>query len=133
MGGMIYLKASIVNRYAPMCDWGAATRYFEIGDDLYATRHVDTYENGYALRYDRENWRDKCGWIACAKYDANKWLKWWGPNEQMSARDFEAVWSLSETAVNQPQLYIDGEPWPLLVAEHAREQKRKQKNRRLKK
>jgi hypothetical protein len=54
MGGMLYLKARIA---PPWPEWGDTTRYLEIGDDLYATRHLDLYDNGNALRYDRENCR----------------------------------------------------------------------------
>lgn len=122
---MIYLKARIVQRYPPMCEWGGAIRYLEIGDDHYANRQVDIFENGNSLRYDRERWSDNCDSIGGMKYDAVKWLKWWGPDEKIAATEFETAWSLAEMAPNQPQAYCcDAGTWPMLLAE----QKRRQRN-----
>src|SRR5688572_27010456 len=113
---MLYLKANIVQRYEPRSNWGSARLYLEIGDDLYATRNVEIYENGNALRYDRNNWIDGAGTIGDMKYDAKKWLKAWGPDERISAYEFEAAWMLAGNAPNQPQAYSDkAGSWPMLI------------------
>jgi len=121
MIGMIYLKATIMQHYEPQSAWGSATRYLEISEDLYASRQVDIYENGNALRYDRANWMDEFDSIAGAKYDHDRWVKAWGPDEKITATEFEAAWRLAESAPNQPQAYRnEAGPWPMLLAEQKR-------------
>jgi hypothetical protein len=75
-----------------LASWGRFTRYIEIGDDLYATRHVDSYVNGNSLSYDRSHWIDDYGMLADMRYDEKKWTRWWGPQREISAEDFESVW-----------------------------------------
>jgi hypothetical protein len=119
---MIYLKKTIVQRYEPMSAWGVCTSYLEIGGDLYAMRQVDVYENGNALRYDREHWSDDFGAIGGMKCDAQRWQKAWGLDEKITAAEFEAAWALAERAPNQPPTYRgDAGPWPMLVAEQRRQ------------
>jgi hypothetical protein len=92
MGTMLHQKAPGQNReYEPMRSWGAFTRYIEIGDDLYATRHVDAYENGYTLRYDRIHWADGFGILADMRH-SKKCDRWWGPPIEIDPIEFEAAW-----------------------------------------
>ena len=64
----------------PGAAWGKFTRYLEIGLDRYATRQVDWFENGYALRYDRDHYVDEFGTLADLRYSGN-WTRWW-PDSQ---------------------------------------------------
>jgi len=94
---MLYLK--MTNRaceYEPLASWGTSTRYLEIGDDRYATRHVDAYRNGHFLRYDRSHWVDEFGILADMRYDERKWTKWWGQAARIAAADFESAWQAAE-------------------------------------
>ena len=76
----------------PFRSWAHFTRYLEIDDDLfYPTRHVDVYENGNTLRYDRHHWADDFGILADMKY-SKKWKKWWGPAVEIDQAEFEEVW-----------------------------------------
>lgn len=95
---MLYLKAHNQNPrdYQPMSQWGHFTRYLEIGDDEFAGRHVDLYENGHALKYDRSHWKDRFGMLADMKHDPKKCTQWWGPSVAIDAAEFEAVWKLAE-------------------------------------
>lgn len=112
---MIYLKAfGIQHGREPLSVWGAAVRYLEIAEDSYATRHIDVFENGYAIFYDRINWLDELDSLAAAQYDPVRWLKAWGPSEPSCEDEFNAVWLAAKHAPNQPQAYLDFGPWPIL-------------------
>lgn len=112
---MIYRKAiGIAHRYEPQSGWGTATRYIEIADDEYASRHVEVFENGIALRYDRTNWIDEVDSLASARYDPIRWRKAWGPDHASDAEEFIAAWCFAAEAPNQPQSYLDHGPWPIL-------------------
>lgn len=50
---MFYFFYFVAAGLEPLRGWGRVTRYLEIGDDLFAVRHIDVFENGYALLYDR--------------------------------------------------------------------------------
>ena len=62
----------------PVHSWGRFTRYLEIGDDSYATRQVDQFDNGFYLRYERNHWCDGYGMLADMRYVPKKWEKFWG-------------------------------------------------------
>ncbi len=47
-------------------DWGTFVRYIELGDDGFALRQVDEYQNGRLCRYDRTHWDDQFGTLARA-------------------------------------------------------------------
>ncbi len=112
---MIHRKSiAIVHRYEPQSGWGTATRYFEIAHDKYARRHVEVFENGIALRYDRTNWIDEVDSLADARYDPIRWQKAWGPDHASNAEEFIAAWLSAADAPNQPQSYFDHGPWPIL-------------------
>jgi hypothetical protein len=94
--GMYYRKATGQGPYMlePACSWGTYTRYLEIAEDLYASRHVDVFENGYSLRYDRLHWVDDCGMLADALYCARSW----GPAIGIGPAEFEEVWRAAENS-----------------------------------
>jgi hypothetical protein len=106
---VIYTKGSNHNCIIEPCkSWGAFTRYIEIGDDLYPVRHVDVFANGYSLRYDRSHWFDELGMLAQMRYDKKKWEEWWGPSEETSSQEFEAVWRAGESSpVRSMQLDLE--------------------------
>jgi hypothetical protein len=64
----------------------------EIGLDRYATRQVDWFENGYALRYDREHYIDEFGTLADLRY-SSKWKRWWPDSKPIDGSAFERIWS----------------------------------------
>jgi hypothetical protein len=105
---VIYQKAPNQGPYPwePWRSWGRFTRYAEIGDDLYAHRHVDLYENGHLLRYDRTHWVDDFGILAGVRYDEKKFKKWWGPAITIEPVEFEEVW---QAAASSPI-------WPLQLS-----------------
>jgi hypothetical protein len=113
---MIYLRSPGRERdFDPRSAWGDFIRNMEIGDDLYATRHVDVYANGYALRYDRVHWVDEFGMLADARYDERKWNKWWGPFVKISRQEFEDVWQAVERSPTL-SLQLAGEKMSVLGA-----------------
>lgn len=76
----------------PGSTWGPFTRYLEIGVDRYATRQVDWFANGYALRYDRDHYTDEFGTLADLRYSW-KWKRWWPRSQVIDASAFERIWS----------------------------------------
>lgn len=45
-------------------NWGKSSWYFEVGDDGYAVRQIEVYENGQVLKYDESNFEDEYGSLA---------------------------------------------------------------------
>jgi len=87
----------------PACSWGVFIRYLEISDDRYATRHVDLFENGNALVYDRRHWIDDYGMLADARSSKTS-DEYWGA-VSIEEAEFEAVWQSTEK----------GAIWPLQI------------------
>jgi hypothetical protein len=87
-------KASEITppEYEPLQDWGRFTRYLEIGEDLFAVRKVDAFENGFMLRYDRSHWMDRFGSLGLLPYCRVRWEQWWGPSEPVTEQEFNDVW-----------------------------------------
>jgi hypothetical protein len=101
--GSYYEKALDQAPYVlePMCSWGTLTRYLEVAEDLYASRHVDVFENGYSPRYDRAHWVDDFGTLADGLHCARSP----GPAISIGASEFEVVWRAAEhSSVRQLQL-----------------------------
>ena len=73
--------------------WGIFTRYFEVGDDLRSLRHIDVYENGNMLAYDREHWVDDFGMLADAQINRNEKNTLFGLSKEISAEEFITVWN----------------------------------------
>jgi hypothetical protein len=72
-------------------EWGCFVRYLEIGDDSYATRQVDVFENGHALRYDRSHYVDDYGMLADMRW-STRWSEWWPGGQEISPAQFGEVW-----------------------------------------
>lgn len=69
--------------------WGAATYYFEVGEDGWPLRQVEVYDNGPTLRYGPEHEEDKYGQVGQAQLDESEdWAAW-----AITAEDFEQAWS----------------------------------------
>ena len=104
--GVFHQKAPGQYRdFEPFRSWGHFTRYLEIGDDLHPTRHVDVYENGNMLRYDRHHLADDFGILADMKH-SKRWGKWWGPSIEIDQAEFEEAWQAA-TASPTRQEQID--------------------------
>jgi hypothetical protein len=71
--------------------WGRFVRYIELGDDGYATRQVDEYENGYLSRYDRTHWDDQFGTLANFRF-GEAWIRHWGTPIAITQVEFEDKW-----------------------------------------
>ena len=90
----------------PVADWGRFSRLIEIGDDRYAVRHVDAFESGRWLRYDRNHWVDGFGMLADAQFGRREPRSRQWQVVEVANEEFEAAW---EAAGRSPQ-------WPLQVA-----------------
>jgi len=72
--------------------WGKFVRFIELGDDGYALRQVDEFENGYLSRYDRAHWDDQFGSLANFRFGPN-WIRHWGTPLIISQEEFEKKWA----------------------------------------
>src|SRR5262245_41524291 len=70
---------------------GRFVRYVELGDDGYARRQVDEYENGYLSRYDRTHWDDQFGTLANFRF-GEAWIRHWGAPIVITQAEFEDKW-----------------------------------------
>jgi hypothetical protein len=80
----------------PMRSWGAFCRYGQIAEDLYMSRQVDVFENGFALSYDRDHWCDDFGTLGGLRFCRRLWEKAWGPLIEIDRPTFEELWQDSE-------------------------------------
>ena len=83
------------NEFKESVEWGGFIRYVEFGDDAFASRQVDEYENGYLVRYDREHWDDQFGTLADFRY-GKTWVKHWGEPHAITREEFELKWDAAE-------------------------------------
>ena len=83
--------------YVASHDWGTFIRYLEFGNDCFATRQVDAYENGYLARYDREHWYDQFGSLADFRF-GDLWIKHWGQHYVITREDFELKWNEADSS-----------------------------------
>jgi hypothetical protein len=97
----------------PGATWGTFTRYLEIGSDRYVTRQVDWFENGYALRYDREHYVDEFGMLGNLRY-TGRWKRWWPQSESIEAGAFERIWAdaAATAAASLQVLSTERASWP---------------------
>ena len=79
------------NAYA---HWGSATYYYEIGDDLYATRQIEIYENGNILKHDEDNFSDEFGMLTDKPIDPDEFEP-----HVIAEDEFESVWNSSNRFV----------------------------------
>jgi hypothetical protein len=68
--------------------WGAATYYFEVGEDGWPTRQVEVYDAGPVLRYGPGREEDEYGQLGQARLgELEDWAPW-----EVSRNDFETAW-----------------------------------------
>jgi hypothetical protein len=82
----------------PAASWGRFTRYLEICEDLRPARHVDVYEDGHILSYDRVHWIDEFGMLGAAKINRNRKKGLWGQSEEIEPAEFERIWSAARAS-----------------------------------
>lgn len=70
--------------------WGLCTALYEIGDNGYPTRQLESYDIGIALKYDQTHPKDKYGWLEDVALDHDKLLDLGA--EEISAEWFEKCW-----------------------------------------
>ncbi|GAB1544553.1 hypothetical protein NUACC21_72290 [Scytonema sp. NUACC21] len=75
--------------------WGTSTYFMEIGENLYAIRQIEVYENGNVLFYDREHTRDDYGMLNDKKMDKKEIQEF-----EITKAEFELVWN-SKTPINR--------------------------------
>jgi hypothetical protein len=80
----------------PMRSWGAFCRYGQIAEDLYISRQVDVFENGFALSYDRNYWCDDFGMLGGLRFCRRQWEEAWGPLIEIDRPTFEQLWQDSQ-------------------------------------
>jgi hypothetical protein len=68
---------------------GAATYFFEVGDDGWPTRHVEIHDDGPTRLYGPDRTEDEYGQLGDARLDAFEGLARWA----ISAAEFEQGWS----------------------------------------
>lgn len=76
----------------PVALWGTFTRYWEVGEDLWALRQVDVFRNGNALSYDHCHWMDAFGMLGDARINRNRKEGSWGRAVEIDAAEFEHWW-----------------------------------------
>ena len=78
-------------------EWGEFSSYVEVGDDQYAIRQVELFDNGNVLRYDREHWCDDYAMMAALKFSRKpKWSVYFLGAELINPPEFEKVWRIAE-------------------------------------
>src|SRR5262249_59651356 len=77
----------------PLVLWGRFARYLEVGEDARALRHVDVFESGPILSYDRSHWVDGFDMLADARIKRLRKQGQWGPSREIPAAEFERIWA----------------------------------------
>lgn len=68
--------------------WGAATYYFEVGEDGWPIRQLEVYDAGPVLRYGPGREEDEYGQLRQARLDElEDWAPW-----AISQNEFEKAW-----------------------------------------
>jgi hypothetical protein len=92
---MLYFEAPgwCLRRDFVAAEWGEFVRYLEVGDDQYAVRQVELFDNGNVLRYDRAHWCDDFGQLLGLRFSRKpKWAANFPGAELIAATEFERVW-----------------------------------------
>jgi hypothetical protein len=103
---MFYQKAADQGPYLLEASrsWGRFIRYLEFGDDLHAVRHVDQFENGQLLSYDRSHWIDDYGMLADMKYSPRWKTSEWAATD-ITPEEFEKIWcAAARSPIRQGQI-----------------------------
>lgn len=112
---MRYLRSPANRPYElkDSAEWGDFVRYIELGDDSFALRQVDEYENGNLVWYNREHWNDQFGALADFRFGA-KWVENWGPPTVITPQEFETKWrqaTQSEARIPRRRTTLGPPPW----------------------
>ncbi len=67
--------------------WGTSTFYFETDNDDNIVRQIQLFENGKALKYDKENLDDDFGGLSDQPLDMEEFEEF-----KISQADFEKIW-----------------------------------------
>jgi hypothetical protein len=76
-------------------DWGSVTYYFEVGDDLFVTRQIEIYQNGFILKYDKNHLADEYGMLVDKPIDPGDFEPYAIPGEV-----FESIWESSSRFID---------------------------------
>jgi hypothetical protein len=69
-------------------DWGGATYYFEVGDDLFTVRQIEVYDSGAILRYGPGHPENADGSLNTEQFDLLDFASF-----EIAAASFEDAWS----------------------------------------
>jgi hypothetical protein len=75
--------------------WGGSVYYVETGEDWYAVRQMEVYDNGPVLKYGLEHFGDDYGMLSDTPLNDREF----GPYE-ITQDEFETAWNSSK-AINQ--------------------------------
>ena len=53
--------------------WGRSTHWYEMGDDGFAARQMEVYENGIILKYDSSHVEDQYGFLSDQPLEPEKY------------------------------------------------------------
>ena len=77
-------------------NWGFCIYYVETDENFYPSRHIELYQNGNVLKYDKRHLFDKFGMLADQPIENS--MKDSKASE-ISKNDFEEIW-ISYSAIN---------------------------------
>jgi hypothetical protein len=76
-------------------NWGNSIWLVEVGDDNYAVRQMEIYENGNILKYDSNHFEDNFGFLGDQKIENDE-----NELEEISFTEFEKIWKQSKSLNN---------------------------------
>lgn len=86
-----------MHRDSAAAEWGGFVCYVEVANDQYAVRHVEVFDNGNVLRYDRGHWCDDFGQLLGRRFSHKpKWAVGFPGAELIKAAQFERVWRAAQ-------------------------------------
>ncbi|MDA8403522.1 MAG: hypothetical protein M0Z56_04895 [Desulfobacteraceae bacterium] len=85
----------VTEQHMQEIDTGAMTAYYEVNSDNVFSRSMEVYQNGQSLSYDVDHTADDYGIMPDQDFDLEA-AKEFGELTEISAQDFESVWSTIE-------------------------------------
>jgi hypothetical protein len=80
-------------RWFASTKWGQPFCYVEVAKDQFASRLVETFDNGNVLSYDRVHWCDEFGQLLGLRFRRKpKWTVSFPDAEVIEGTEFERVW-----------------------------------------
>ena len=89
MGNRYYRRRWDESRGDQYDTWGAATYYFEVGEDGWPLRQIEAYDAGPVLRYSADRPEDEFGGLGNTQLDELEDWSSWAITEDM----FDEAWS----------------------------------------